>query len=426
VPWWPGYADVIERARDLAARASADRTVTTEQLLLALLQAAPDLCRLLESEGMVSERLEFQVRALHEVSLRLDEPLYLEETTDELERARVLDAASNRAREALRVIEDYCRFVLDDALLCREMKELRHRLRQAVAGLSTGLFLESREALRDVGTTITTPSEQSRESLVEVVQANCKRLQEALRSLEEFGKLGNVDAAAVFEQIRYQAYTLERAILLGSAARQRLGDARLYLLVTGSLCEAALDWTIHEAAAGGVQILQLREKGMPDRTLVERARDVRRWTRQAGVIFIMNDRPDIARLVEADGVHLGQDDLPVKEARRILGPRGLIGVSTHDMDQVRQAVLDGASYLGVGPAFPSQTKDFTEFPGLNFVRQAGTATSLPAFAIGGINLDNIDEVTAAGLHRAAVSRAICRSDDPRQTAAALRRALDSR
>src|SRR5436309_3943721 len=105
-------------------------------------------------------------------------------------------------------------------------------------------------------------------------------------------------------------------------------------------------------------MIQLREKKLDDRTLLERARQVRHWTREAGVLFIVNDRPDLARLVEADGVHLGQDDLPVREARRVLGPDALVGISTHDVAQLRQAVLDGATYVGVGPVFPSATKDF--------------------------------------------------------------------
>src|SRR5207249_3555462 len=101
--------------------------------------------------------------------------------------------------------------------------------------------------------------------------------------------------------------------------------------------------------AGGTTMFQLREKNLTDQALLERARSVRRWTRQAGALFLVNDRPDIARLAEADGVHLGQDDLSVKDARRIVGPDLLIGVSTHDLDQVRRAILDGASYLGIGP-----------------------------------------------------------------------------
>jgi thiamine-phosphate pyrophosphorylase len=138
----------------------------------------------------------------------------------------------------------------------------------------------------------------------------------------------------------------------------------------------------------------------------------------------MNDRPDITRLVEADGVHLGQDDMPVQEARRILGSEALIGVSTHDLDQVRQAVRDGASYIGIGPVFPSQTKQFEEFPSLEFVRQANAESVLPAFALGGITLDNVGEVLAAGAKRIAVSSPICRADEPQPVAAAFRRILD--
>ena len=142
------------------------------------------------------------------------------------------------------------------------------------------------------------------------------------------------------------------------------------------------------------------------------------------MLFIVNDRPDIARLVEADGVHLGQDDMPVQEARWILGSEALIGVSTHNLDQIRQAVRDGASYIGIGPVFPSRTKEFDEFPGLEFVRDASAETALPAFALGGITLDNVSEVLAAGAKRIAVSSPICRADEPKPVAAAFRRILD--
>jgi thiamine-phosphate pyrophosphorylase len=197
----------------------------------------------------------------------------------------------------------------------------------------------------------------------------------------------------------------------------------VYVLLTGSTCAAALDWTIREAADGGADIFQLREKGLSDRDLLDRARNVRRWTRETRTLFILNDRPDIARLVEADGVHLGQDDMSVREARRILGPGPLIGVSTHTPDQVRQAVLDGASYIGVGPTFPSTTKEFPELAGPEFVRQATTTTTLPAFVIGGVNLETIGPAVAAGARRVAVSAAVCAADEPGIAAARLRAAL---
>ena len=124
-----------------------------------------------------------------------------------------------------------------------------------------------------------------------------------------------------------------------------------------------------------------------------------------------------------DGVHLGQDDMPVKEARRILGSQAIIGVSSHDLPQLEQAVRAGASYVGVGPTFRSSTKEFAAFPGLDFVRQASAATTLPAFIIGGVRLDNLPQVIAAGGRRTAVGQALCGSETPQAMARALRQML---
>jgi thiamine-phosphate pyrophosphorylase len=195
------------------------------------------------------------------------------------------------------------------------------------------------------------------------------------------------------------------------------------VLLTGSQCTAALDWTIQQAAEGGADVFQLREKTLTDRELIDRAARMRKWTRDAGVLFVVNDRPDVAKLVGADGVHLGQDDLPVAAARRIVGPELLVGVSTHTIEQVRRAVLDGADYLGVGPTFPSNTKSFDHFPGLEFVREAMAETSLPAFALGGIWPGNVAAVVAAGGRRIAVSSAVATADDPQAAATVLKRAV---
>jgi thiamine-phosphate pyrophosphorylase len=270
---------------------------------------------------------------------------------------------------------------------------------------------------------VSTETEFKRISLTQVVRANCKRLQEALRSLEEYGKLGGAEMATRVEKLRYDSYTLERVILMGARSRQRLAEVRLYVLLTGSLCARPLEWTIKEATAGGAQMFQLREKDLSDRELLERARQVRRWTRQEGALLIMNDRPDICLLAEADGVHIGQEDLPVKEVRRILGADGLIGVSTHSLAQAGQAILDGASYIGVGPVFPSETKEFSDHPGLGLVRQVSAETTLPTFAIGGIGPENVGQVVEAGAGRVAVSGAVSRAEAPREIAAALRRKL---
>jgi len=416
--------NTLAAARELLAELHGDMIVTSDSLLLALLREDAQLRQRLEEIGLKSAQVESVIAVQQTSPLQLDEPLQLLEPSEQIDSARILDANANRAREALRVLEDYCRFVLDDAFLSRELKKLRHELAEALADVGPTLLLEARDTQHDVGTGLTSRREQERHSILEVVRANAKRLQEALRSLEEYGKIRGSGLGRRLEQIRYGSYTLERAILLGVTARQRLADARLYVLVSGSLCAASIDWTIEEAVAGGAQIVQLREKGLADRELLERARRIRRLTRKLSVLFIMNDRPDLARLAEADGVHLGQDELTVKDARRIMGPEALIGVSTHNMEQVRHAVLDGASYLGIGPTFSSTTKSFDALAGLEFVRQASAETSLPAFAIGGVNLQTIDAVVAAGARRVAVSHAICQAEEPSHVARALRTAME--
>jgi thiamine-phosphate pyrophosphorylase len=410
-------------ARDLARELSGESTVSSDALLLALLRSDETLPAEMESFGLRVAELESTMLAERQPPPEPEQPLHLGDRTERMDAARLLDACANRAREGLRVLEDYCRFVLNDAFLCRTLKEWRHELTAALLELAPSLLLEARETQRDVGTELSTAAEQHRASLRDVVQANCKRLQESLRSLEEYGKISSPSLGQALEQLRYRAYTLERTLVLGTNARQRLEGARLYVLLTGSKCVATLDWIIAEVATGGASIVQLREKDKSDRELLERARQVRQWTRQAGVLFIVNDRADIARLVEADGVHLGQDDLPVQEARRLLGPDALVGVSTHNLEQLRQAILDGASYVGIGPAFPSGTKEFTELAGLDFVRQAMAETTLPAFVIGGVDSQTIGAAVAAGARRVAASGAIAQADDPRAVCAALLAAL---
>jgi thiamine-phosphate pyrophosphorylase len=355
--------------------------------------------------------------------LPLTAPLDLGDPVDRAGAGRILDANANRAREACRVLEDYVRFSLNDAFLSRQLKQLRHDLTDVLNRLLPADLVTYRDTAGDVGTEISTDREHARHMLTDVVRANLKRLQEALRSLEEYGKMFCAIVGERLEAFRYQSYSLERALILGSEARERLASARLYVLLTRATSRAALDWTIAEAAAGGADAIQLREKNVPDREFLERARDVRRWTRKAGVLFIVNDRPDIGRLAEADGVHLGQNDFPIREARRIIGPDALIGVSTHDLEQVRRAVLDGASYIGVGPTFVSTTKQFDELPGLDFVRAATAETSLPAFVLGGVTAANVAQVVQAGGRRVAVSAAIAQAEEPREAAAALREAL---
>lgn len=339
---------------------------------------------------------------------------------------RLLDAAANRAREGLRVVEDFARFRLDDAHLSALLKCLRHELAAALERLGSATFHRMRDTPGDVGTGIATEAEAARTSLEDVLRANCKRVEESLRTLEEYGKVIDPAPAGDIEQLRYRFYTIEQALLTTLGSRERLADCRLYLLISENVCRNGIGPTVLAALQGGVDAVQLREKTIADDDLMNLARTLREWTREAGALFIVNDRPDIAVLSDADGVHVGQDDLPVREARRIIGPDKLIGVSTHSIQQARQAVLDGADYLGIGPVFASGTKQFDHLAGLDYVREAAAEISLPWFPIGGITVENAGDVMTAGATRIAVSGAIGGAVDIAGAARRLRAVLARR
>jgi thiamine-phosphate pyrophosphorylase len=335
---------------------------------------------------------------------------------------RVIDAAANRASEGLRVIEDYVRFALDDRHLTTLCKQARHDLTSALASIRASDRHAARDTRADVGTQVSLATEQARASLADVVAANFKRVEQALRSLEEFCKVVAPASAPQMERLRYVVYTLERATDITQSSLERLAGVRLYVLVDGGASPDDLRALVESLVEAGVGAIQLRDKQLDDRRLLQRARIVRAATSGTPTLFIMNDRPDLAVLCGADGVHIGQDELSVKDARRILGVRGLIGVSTHTLDQARAAVLDGANYLGVGPTFPSTTKTFESFTGVELLNAVHSEIRLPAFAIGGITLDNVPQVLATGIGRVAVSGAITSAAD---AAAATRAMLDT-
>jgi thiamine-phosphate pyrophosphorylase len=326
---------------------------------------------------------------------------------------RILDAAANRATEGLRVVEDFARFVLDDGLLTRLVKELRHELAETLATLPRADRHAMRETQADVGTQISTATETQRTDAWDVCQASCERVKQSLRSLEEFSKVTATETASHFESLRYRFYTLEKALSTRLRFRgTNLERTNLCVLIDGSFS----DETVRELITAGVGMIQLRDKILNDRELLARAQllcEIAQDHDQDGsAMFIVNDRPDVAAAVNADGVHLGQDDLTVKAAREIVGPRKVIGVSTHTIEQARQAVLDGANYIGVGPTFPSTTKEFDDFPGTTLLKQVADEISLPAFAIGGITFENLSEILATGIQRVAIGGAITKAGKP--------------
>lgn len=170
---------------------------------------------------------------------------------------------------------------------------------------------------------------------------------------------------------------------------------------------------VNDMLRGGINILQYREKDnkTPRQKLAE-CREIRKLTRKAGVLFIVNDSVDLALLCDADGVHVGQEDLPVSEVRSLVGPNKLIGVSTHSQDQARAAIKDRADYIGVGPIFKTQTKKhFVDPVGLEYEEWVASHIDIPWVAIGGIKLHNINEVLKRGARTVALVTEITNADD---------------
>ena len=343
---------------------------------------------------------------------------------------RILDASANRAIEAIRVLEDYVRFGLDNLDMVTLTKQMRHELASALRELPRNERLTARNTVTDVGTGIEGTNEYHRFSLADVLGANFSRLQESLRSLEEYGKIVIPQLARTAERLRYQSYTLQKTVMVSLAkdsttrgARLRLQESCLYVLVDCRESEANFTALIQSVMLGGADVIQLRDKQVDERLLMQRARQLRRMTADTQTLMIVNDRPDIALLSRADGVHVGQEELAPSDVRQLVGDEMLVGVSTHSIEQARRAVRDGADYLGAGPVFPSSTKAFDSFPGTGFLKQIAEEITLPVFAIGGISLDTLPRVIDCGLRRVAAQSVVTDSQDPAATCRQLKTML---
>jgi thiamine-phosphate pyrophosphorylase len=210
----------------------------------------------------------------------------------------------------------------------------------------------------------------------------------------------------------------------GTDRRGRLAAARLYLVCDSRPGGRSLGQILPAAVAGGVQIVQLREKRATDSELTRLACAARELCDRLGVLLIVNDRPAVAFQAGADGLHLGQADMPVEEAREVIGPDMLIGLSTHSRAQVDAAAASDIDYIGVGPVHETPTKPGRAAVGVELVRYASSRAQMPFFAIGGITQSNLAAVIAAGARRVAVVRAIAQAEDPERAARSLTAELE--
>ncbi|MFS8895510.1 thiamine phosphate synthase, partial [Synechococcus sp. R3-13] len=268
--------------------------------------------------------------------------------------ARILDANLDRAREGLRVLEEWFRFGLEEGELSAECKAMR----QALARWHSDPLRLARDTPADPGTQISHPQEEQRRDLRHLLQANCSRVQEALRVLEEYGKLAESHhwvapgLAKLAKDMRYRLYVLESE-LLGGSLRQRLLAAHLYLVTS-----PVPHWleVVEKSLRGGVTLVQYRRKNLPDGEMLRDLKQLRQLCNRYQALMIVNDRVDLALVSQADGVHLGQTDLPVAQARHLLGSQRLIGLSTTNAEELAQALNSDVDYIGVGPVYPTPTK----------------------------------------------------------------------
>jgi len=328
---------------------------------------------------------------------------------------RILDVNLNRATEGLRVVEEVCRFVLEDERLTLAVKKLRSELFKIIrlSEYQRGEYpsiriseklIGARKVLGDVGRELYPKSEGRRINIESVFRANMKRTQEAVRCLEEFSKMIKPKFGRAFKAVRFQLYDLEKKIAPRVSKAVKL-DFDLYVVTDPQRKHIEV---IRRAIASGVKIVQLRDKTISKREyglLAKRAASIV----QTKAVLILNDYWDLVLKVGADGVHLGQEDLAhlsINQVRRRLGEDKIIGVSTHSFRQAVRAERDGADYVSVGPIYATPSKPQIKPVGISLLRKVLRYVKIPVVAIGGINESNIDRVTRAGCRRIAVIRAV--------------------
>ena len=321
---------------------------------------------------------------------------------------RLIDANLNRLSEGLRLLEDVARFILNDAALSSRLKALRHDLLMKTESFQKTI-LSARDSEGDV--TAFSKESMSRSDVNDVVTANARRVTESLRVLEEFSKLPDIDLDPMkFKQARFEIYEIEREIS-GKVSRHGKRIAGLYVIIDrealGGKDEVE---TCRQAIRGGANIIQLRDKVGNKSQMLNSARQIKDACIPSGIPFIMNDYLDIALASGADGLHLGQEDLPVAAARRLLPIDKLIGCSTTTEQEALKAEADGADYIAVGSIYPTQSKKSATVVGLERLRKIRDSVSLPIVAIGGINADNARTVLDAGADAVAVISAILEGD----------------
>jgi thiamine-phosphate pyrophosphorylase len=328
---------------------------------------------------------------------------------------RILDANLNRIGEGLRVLEDISRFTLNDRNISERLKDLRHQLLPTDRTIQESL-LGAREAQADVGAFLEVEGEGERLDIAGLVSANSRRVQQSLRVIEEITKIPEQEFGLdwnEFKSARFSVYELEQSILLQLTRRDKRDRLTgLYLILdTEALGDRHHVDVARQALAGGTRTIQLRDKVRPKSELMPVSVELKRLCAGYNALFIVNDYLDVALASDADGLHVGQDDLPLSVARMLMPGNKLVGCSAATLDEAALADAQGADYIGVGSIYASPSKPGTRIAGLDTLRQVKDTVSIPVVAIGGINEDNVALVVDAGADACAIISAVLGSDE---------------
>ena len=331
---------------------------------------------------------------------------------------RVIDASLNRVSEGLRVLEEIARLVLNDEILTQQLKTIRHELTVADAAQNQQL-LEARDAENDIGADMVVPGEGQEKELRNILVANARRVQESLRTLEELAKVPGKSVGLdtdKFRQARFRLYTIERKLLSRLLRQEKVKlVSGLYVIIDTQALRGREPVEItRQVIRGGARVIQLRDKTLGKKELLGVARRMKDLCAEYNILFIINDHLDLALAIGADGLHLGQEDLPFDVARKPMPIDMLLGCTTTTVAQALAAWSEGADYIAVGSIYPTLSKEHVEVVGLKRLRHIKQAVPLPLIAIGGITRDNALEVIRAGADSICVISAVLGPEPPEE------------
>ncbi len=323
---------------------------------------------------------------------------------------RIADVNVNRLDESLKLVEDVVRFNLENKILLKKIRGLRTVFLQIKRGLREHRIVTFRDSRQDLGRKADFDTGQRRNG-EDLIIANLTRAKESARTLEEITKQVSSALSKLCKRLRFGVYDIESSIM---EILDRRFDPRIHIILDEQyLVGKNVGTLVRMLETLGATMVQLRIRTLPDRKFYRYANIVKQALKNKSTKFIVNDRIDIALACNADGVHLGQDDVPVRTARRVLGSGMIIGASARTVAQARSAERHGADYLGVGSLFPTRTKVGARNTSLRSLRAICKQVSIPVIGVGGITDKNYRTVLRAGAAGIAVASYVLKDDTRR-------------